>query len=175
MISQKFFYPLYKDFEKKHFAKLLDAVKKKYEFVGGKDDKIFFIKSLLYYQLITKDYRKILVILDKHLSPRTDIAKINSLIKQTRFETDLSWVKWLYEKEMIKLVNKLWRSKDMKIIGSSSQFNEFILRYLISIWLVDWAGPCFAVLKLNEKRILDLKKANKILSLWDFTKIFASY
>lgn len=173
MISQKFFYPLYKDFEKKHFARLLDAVKKKYEFIGRKDDKIFFIKSLLYYQLITKDYRKILVILDRHLLPRTDIAKINDLIKQTKFETDLSWVIWRYEKEMIKLVKKLWQRKNMEIVGNDSQFNEFILRYLVSIWLVDWAGPCFAILKITEGGVLDLEKANKVLSLWDFTKIFA--
>ena len=43
----------------------------------------------------------------------------------------------------------------------------------ISIWLVDWAGPCFAILKVTEDGIFDLKKCNEILTLWDFTGIFS--
>ncbi len=173
MLTQEFFYPLYKDFDQKYFAKLVDAVKNEYEFTGSKGEKIFFLKSLFYYQLITKDYRKLLIILDENLSSKTDIAKINNLIRESKFETDLSWIKWLYEKEMIKLVNKLWRSKNLKFVGDDLQFNEFILRYLVSIWLVDWAGPCFAILRATENEIFNLKECNEILNLWDFTKIFA--
>ena len=153
----------------------MNAIKNKYEFIGSEEDKVSFVKSLFYYQLMTKDYRKILVILDKNLSPKISIPKINDLVRETRFETDLSWIKWLYEKEMITLVKKFWQSNNLRLVGNHLQFNEFVLRYLVSIWLVDWAGPCFAILKATEDEVLNLNECNEILDLWDFTKIFASY
>ena len=175
MLMQRFFYPLYHIFDENLFANTLEAVKNKYEFIGSKEEKIFLIKSLFYYQLITKDYRKLLRILNKNLAQKTDIRKINNLVRKTEFKKDLSWVIWLFEKEMIKLVNKFWQSKNLKFMGNDAQFNEFILRYLISIWLVDWAGPCFATLKASENGVINLKECNEILFLWDFTKIFANY
>ena len=172
MISQKFFYPLYYDFDKKFFNKLNKGVKEKQSLVGSGEDKIFFIKSLFYYQLINKEYRKSLEIIHDNLTPKTDIKKINKLIKTIEFKEDLSWVNWLNEKEMIKLVKKFWRHKKIKIIGTNKQFDEFVLRYLISVWLVDWGAPLFALLQSTKDGIINLKECNQILSFWDFTKIF---
>ena len=173
MISQKFFYPLYYYFDKKFFRKLNKAVREEYTFFGSEEDKVFFVKSLFYYQLINKKYRKSLKIIDDHLKPQTDIKKINQLIRLTEFKEDLSWVNWLNEKEMIKLVKKFWKRKQIKIVGTDKQFDEFILRYLISVWLVDWAAPLFALLRSTKDRVIDLEECNQIISFWDFTKIFA--
>lgn len=173
MISQKFFYPLYHDFDKQFFAKLNVAVKQQYSFAGSKQDKVSFVKSLFYYQLINKEYRKSLKIIHKHLAPQTDLKVINHSIKKTEFKKDLSWVTWLYEKEMIKLVDKFWHHNEVAIVGTDKQFDEFVLRYLVSIWLIDWIAPLFALLKSTEGGTINLTECNEIISFWDFTKIFA--
>ncbi len=175
MLSQKFFYPLYHTFEQKLFVKLLGAVKKNYKFIGSDEEKIFFVKTLFYYQLINKDYRKHLHIIYRNLSPKTNIGKINELTRKIEFEKDLSWITWLFEKDMVKLVNKFWCRKKIKFVGNDAQFNEFILRYLVSIWLVGWAGPLYALLIATRDEEMDFKECNKILSLWDFTGVFKNY
>jgi len=75
MLMQRFFYPLYYIFDENLFANTLEAVKNKYEFIGSKEEKIFLIKSLFYYQLITKDYRKLLRILNKILRKKLILEK----------------------------------------------------------------------------------------------------
>lgn len=172
MLSQKFFYPLYHDFDKRLFLKLKKAIKNKHQFIGTKKDKIFFIQCLFYYQLLNKDYRQQLKIIYKNLKPKTDILKINKLIKNIDFKKNLSWVIWKNEKEMVELTNKFWKNKKIKLIGTDKQFNEFILRYLISVWLIDWSAPLYALLIETKKSIINLKNCNKILSYWDFTNIF---
>ena len=172
MLSQKFFYPLYHNFDQKLFLKLKKAVKNKYEFIGSEKDKIFFIQCLFYYQLLNKNYRQQLKIIYKNLEPKTNLAEINQLTKKTTFKKDFSWVNWKTEKEMIKLVNKFWKDKKIKLIGTNQQFNEFILKYLVSIWLVDWSAPLYALLIETKKGTINLKNCNKILSYWDFTDIF---
>jgi len=172
MLPQKFFYPLYHDFEKRLFVKLLEAVEKQYEFVGSDQEKIFFIKTLFYYQLVNKDYRKHLRIIDKNLSPKTDIKKINGLVRKIKFEKDLSWITWLSEKDMIRLVDKFWHEKKVKLVGNNVEFNEFVLRYFVSIWLVGWAGPLYALLVATKDGVVNFKECNNILALWDFTRIF---
>ena len=77
------------------------------------------------------------------------------------------------DKEMGRLAKKLF-SSPLKIIGSARQFDEFVLRYLISIWLVDWEGPLYALLQSTKNGKANLNELNTILALWDFKKIFAS-
>ena len=61
------------------------------------------------------------------------------------------------------------------MIGTDEEFNEFALRYLISIWLIDWEGPLYVLLQLTKKGIVNLHELNDVLSMWDFTKIFDNY
>lgn len=173
MIPQKFFYPLYALFDKKFFAKLNTAVKDKYIFVGSAEDKTYFVKSLFYHQLINKEYRKPLKMIYRHLKPQTNLKVINQLIESAEMKEDLSWVNWQNEKEMIKLATAFWRRKKVEIIGTDEEFNEFVLRYLISAWLIDWIAPLYALLKSTKGGKINLRECNEIISFWDFTKIFA--
>ena len=173
-MKQELFYPLYEDFDKKFFEKLKIAVDEKYEFVGSDNDKIFFTKCLFYYQLLVKDYRKLLEILYENLSEKTNIRHINEIVKTTAFDSDSSWLTWKSEREMVDLVEVFYES-DVKIVGTDKQFDEFVLRYLVSVWLVDWQGPLYASLILTKDKVINLSEINKVLSLWDFTRIFKDY
>lgn len=170
-LTQKFFYPLYKSFDTNFFASLQKAIKDKYSFIGDDRDKVFFAKSLLCLQMI-KDYRAPLRTIKKNLAKKTDLKNINADIEASKFELDYSWAVWGHEKEMGRLAKKLLGS-NLKIVGTDKEFDEFVLRYLISIWLVDWEGPLYALLVSTKNGKADLKEMNKILALWDFTKIFA--
>ncbi len=173
MLSQKFFYPLYDQFDKDFFQKLILAVNEKYNFVGTLEDKRFFLKGLLCYQML-KDYRKPLFAVEKNLSKQTEIAKINNETKDMDFSLDFSWMVWTRDKEMGEIVKKIFNS-DLEIIGNDQDYDEFILRYLISIWLIDWEGPLYVISKSVEEGVVKLRELNEILALWDFTKIFAQY
>ncbi len=173
-MDEKLFYPLYKDFDKKFFRRLKFAVKNKYEFLGNDDEKSQFFTDLVVLQLI-KDYRKHLEIVDKNLSINTSIERINEETKHINFDFDTSWVSFKHEQEIINLAKKM-PVKKFVLDGTVQGFNEFVLRYLFSIWLVDWQGPLYAILKyIENKKTIELKELNKILKLWDFTKIFKEY
>lgn len=169
--NQHLFYPLYKEFEQKHFKDLTVAVEQHYSFVGSEEDKEFFLKCLLCLQ-VSKDYRSPLAALSQNLTKETNVAVINEEVRNKGFEIDYSWALWLSEKEIGAMAEKLFSNK-LEIIGTQDEYNEFVLRYLISIWLVAWEGPLYAVLKQIEKSgKADLKELNKIMSVWDFTEIF---
>lgn len=173
MITQKFFYPLIDAFDRDFFASLRKAVKDRYTFVGDNTEKVFFVKSLLCFQML-KDYRTPLRTINDNLTKKADLKAINDAIRAKEFIIDYSWAIWARDKEMGRLAKKLSNSP-LKIIGSDRQFDEFVSRYLISIWLVDWEGPLYALLQSTENGKANLNELNKILALWDFTKIFASY
>lgn len=173
MITQKFFYPLVDAFNRNFFASLQKAVKGKYTFVGDDNEKVFFVKSLLCFQML-RDYKAPLQAIYDNFTKKTDLKTINNAIKSKKFVIDYSWAVWTHEKEMGRLAKKLF-SSPLKIMGSDQKFDEFVLRYLISIWLVDWEGPLYALLQSTKNGKANLNELNKILSLWDFTKIFASY
>jgi hypothetical protein len=173
MITQNFFYPLIDEFDRDFFTSLQKAVKGKYTFVGDDNEKVFFVKSLLCFQML-KDYRTPLRAINENLTKKTDLKTINDAIKSKGFVIDYSWAVWTRDKEMGRLAKKLF-SSPFKIIGSTQQFDEFVLRYLISIWLVDWEGPLYALLQSTKNGKANLNELNKILGLWDFTKIFTSY
>jgi hypothetical protein len=171
-MMDKYFYPLYEKFDKDFFNKLKLAVQSDFAFHGGQSDKGKFVKDLLILQLI-KDYRKHLKIICKHLDKKTDINLINGGTSKINFSFDTSWVDFKIEKEMISMAKRL-KNADLTFKGSDKKFNEFVLRYLLTIWLADWIGPLYAILKKteNDKYIFDLRELNKLLSLWDFTGIF---
>ena len=173
MITQKFFYPLIDEFDRNFFASLQKAVKERYIFVGDDDEKVFFAKSILCFQML-KDYRAPLYAINDNLAKKTSLKAINDIIKSKEFVIDYSWAVWTRDKDMGRLAKKLF-SSPLEIIGTNEEFNEFVLRYLISIWLVDWEGPLYALLQSTKDGKVNLDELNKILSLWDFTKIFASY
>jgi len=173
MITQKFFYPLIDEFDRIFFASLKKAVKERYSFVGDDDEKVFFVKSILCFQMF-KDYRVPLYTINDNLSKKTNLKAINNIIKSKEFVIDYSWAVWARDKDMGRLAKKLF-SSPLEIIGTDEKFNEFVLRYLISIWLVDWEGPLYALLQSTKDGKANLVELNKILSLWDFTKIFATY
>lgn len=171
-MRDEYFYPLYEQLDKDFFNKLKFAVKEGFAFRGSDEDKQKFVKDLLVLQLI-KDYRKHLRIIWKYFDRDVDVAAINREASAINFGFDASWVFFKAEKELILLGKKLTKM-DLKFEGSDKKFNEFVLRYLISIWLVDWSGPLYVILKKIEEDegIVDLRELNKILSLWDFTGIF---
>jgi hypothetical protein len=168
--EETIFYPLKKDFEKEFFAELKHAVINRYQFIGDKAEKEYFIKCLLCLQMLN-DYRAPLISVKENLSAKTDLNKINSEIKKLDFEFDYSWAVWERDKEMGLLAENLFTS-EVEIIGSDSEFNELVLRYLISIWLIDWEGPLYAILNSITKNRVELKELNELLKKWDFTLIF---
>ena len=87
MLNQEFFYPLFGWFDKDFFRNLQKAVKEKYRFIGDNDDKIFFLKSLLCFQMI-KNYRIPLYAVRKYLKSETDLEKLNKEIKSMDFKID---------------------------------------------------------------------------------------
>jgi len=155
------------------FNQLLIAIQKKYTFNGDNIEKSFFIKLLLCLQML-KDYRMPLLPINTNLMQNTNLKNINTIIKSKKLTIDYSWAVWKRDKIMGKLAKTLWNS-DINIIGTNIEFNEFVLRYLISIWLIDWEGPLYAILQATKQGTVDLPQLNKILSLWDFTKIFINY
>jgi len=173
MLTQNFFYPLIDKFDRNFFASLQKAVKENYVFVGTDEEKVFFVKSLLCFQML-KDYRAPLYAINDNLTKKTSIKVINDIIKSKEFAIDYSWAVWTRDKDMGRLAKKLF-SSPLKIVGTDEEFNEFVLRYLTSIWLVDWEGPLYALLQSTKNGKANLNELNKILSLWDFTKIFATY
>ena len=172
MLSQKFFYPLFNTFDKDFFTSLKKAIKEKYTFIGNDDEKVFFVKSILCFQML-KDYRAPLYSINDNLTKKTNLKIINDTIKSKDFVIDYSWAVWKRDKIIGRLAKKLFSSQ-LKIVGSDKEFDEFVFRYLISIWLVDWEGPIYAILQEIKNGKANLKELNKILSLWDFTKIFTS-
>ena len=173
MITQKFFYPLIDKFDRNFFASLKKAIKGHYNFVGTDAEKVFFVKSLLCFQML-KDYRAPLRAINDNLTKKTDLKVINDAIKSNKFVIDYSWAVWTRDKEMGRLAKKLF-SSPLKLIGTDKEFDEFVSRYLISIWLIDWEGPLYALLQSTKSGKANLDELNKILSLWDFTKNFSSY
>ena len=173
MLTQNFFYPLIDEFDRSFFANLQKAVKERYTFVGDDKEKVFFVKSLLCFQML-KNYRAPLYAINDNLTKKTSLKSINDIIRSKEFVIDYSWAVWTRDKDMGRLAKKLF-SSPFKIVGTDEEFNEFVLRYLISIWLVDWEGPLYALLQSTKDGKANLSELNKILSLWDFTKIFASY
>lgn len=170
---QSLFYPLVDEFDRKFFQKLQVAVRDKYGFVGSAEDKTYFFKSLLCFQL-NKDYRSPILSVDKHLSMETDLASINRELKELKLEFDVSWMVWKRDKIMAELAQKL-NARGVRPIGSNDDFNEFVLRYLVSIWLVDWEGPLYVILNAIGDNEPDLEELNKLLHFWDFTSIFDNY
>lgn len=160
-------------FDRIFFVSLKKAIKDKYSFVGSNAEKVFFVKSLLCFQMI-KDYRAPLRAINDNLTKKTDLKVINDTISSNGFVIDYSWAVWTRDKEMGRLAKKLF-SSPLKIVSTDKEFDEFVLRYLISIWLVDWEGPLYALLQSTKSGKANLSELNKILDLWDFTKIFASY
>jgi len=173
MITQKIFYPLTSQLGRNFFANLKKAVKNHYTFIGNNTEKVFFVKSLLCFQML-KDYKTPIRPIYDNLTKKTDLKIINNAVKTNKFIFDYSWAVWVYEKEMGQLAKKLLNSP-LKIISTNKQFDEFVLRYLITVWLADWEGPLYALLQSTKNGRANLKELNKVLSLYDFTKIFAHY
>ncbi len=170
MITQKVFYPLIHKFDRDFFASIQRAVKEKYTFVGDDNEKIFFVKSLLCFQML-RNYRVPLYAIKGNLAKKTELKIINSIIKTKNFKIDYSWAVWTRDKEMGRFAKKLFNS-NLIIIGTNKEFDQFVLRYLISIWLVDWEGPLYVLLQLTKDGKANLDELSKALALWDFTKIF---
>lgn len=173
-MNENLFYPLYKDFDKKFFRKLKEATKNKYEFIGDDREKEKFLKDLIVLQLI-KNYRKHLQVIDEYLLRQTDLLEINKQTRNLDFEFDTTWVTFKVEQELVDLARGL-KTTELTLIGNDENYDEFVLRYLLSIWLVDWQGPLYAILKyIENKKTIEIKELNKILKLWDFTEIFKDY
>ncbi len=170
--NENLFYPLYKPFDKEMFGKLKKTVSEGCEFEGSNGDKQYFVKALLVFQLI-HDYRAQLEIVNRYLSKKVGLKQLNQEMQEFKFEIDRSWAVFKSQIEMIDNAKEVF-SKDLTIMGNKFEYNEFVLRYLISIWLADWEGPLFAVLrKLKaDNYTLKLNELNSLLSLWDFTSIF---
>jgi hypothetical protein len=121
-----------------------------------------------------KDYRAPLYAINDNLSKKTNLKTINDAIRSKDFVIDFSWAVWKRDKDMGRLAQKIYDSP-LELIGTNDEFNEFVLRYLVSIWLVDWEGPLYALLQSVENGKANLSDLNQTLALWDFTKIFANY
>ncbi|MFA4931273.1 MAG: hypothetical protein WC570_05420 [Patescibacteria group bacterium] len=173
MISPQYYYPLLDDFDRRFFTKLQIAIKNKYRFVGNRDEKDFFVRSLLCLQVI-RNYREPLKIISKQLQPDTEISIINDKIKNLKPTINYSWAVWDRDKQIGKISKKLFKSS-LEIVGSEKDFDEFTLRYLVSIWLTAWEGPLYALLLSCQTGQADLKEMIAILKPWDFTEIFSTY
>jgi hypothetical protein len=173
-IDKNLFYPLYKEFDKEFFKSLLVGIEKKYSFIGSAEEKSIFFKNLLILQML-KDYRSPILAIKEGLKQETEIKSLNQIIESQNYRLDYSWANWGHEKEMGRFAEDLI-SNTLTLKGNQEQYDELVLRYLLSIWLVDWEGPLYALLKIThrggEHTIEDLIR---ILELWDFTGIFKGY
>lgn len=77
-VKVNLFYPLYDEFDRKFFAKLKIGVQNGFRFIGDKEEKVFFLKSLLVLQML-KDYRAPLVAIKDKLSQQTDLDRCDVL------------------------------------------------------------------------------------------------
>lgn len=169
-LNESIFYPLYDDFDKDFFEKLKIAIKNKYSFKGDSEEKEYFIKTLLCLQML-KDYRAPLEAIAQNIQEEIDLKTINDQIRSKDYAIDSSWAVWKRDKIMGELAKKLYDS-EIKIVGTDEGFDEFVLRYLVSIWLVDWEGPLYAILQLTKSGKINLRELNGLLKLWDFTRLF---
>jgi len=147
-MKEFYFYPLYKTKDRKYFKLLKLAVKERYHFIGNINEKIRFIKDILFLQLI-KDYHSPLDIVFQNFIKETNLSSINQLIQETEFALDFSWVSFKHEREILERAQAFDKAEIM-LIEKDGSFDEFVLRYLISIWLADWQGPLFAILRSVE-------------------------
>lgn len=166
-------YPLVDEFDRKFFNTLKIGITNKYRFIGDTEDKKYFLKSLFCFQLI-KDYRAPLIILNKYISEGTELVLVNKELKDLNLQLDFSWMVWKRDKIMGESLRQFF-DKDIEIVGTDKEYDEFVLRYLVSIWLVDWEGPIFVISKLIENGKVNLSELNKVLNMWDFTKLFKVY
>lgn len=170
---EELIYPLVDEFDRKFFNTLKIGIVNKYRFAGDIEDRKYFFKSLLCFQLI-KDYRAPLIILSKYISESTELALVNKELKDLNFQLDFSWMVWKRDKMMGESLRQFF-DKDIEIVGTDKEYDEFVLRYLVSIWLVDWEGPLFVIANLVEQGGVNLSELNKVLDMWDFTKLFKVY
>jgi len=87
---------------------------------------------------------------------------------------DESWAIFTQDKRICELLDKF---ADMEIIfiGTTAEKLEFVKKYMLTQLLQDWRGPkLVVVIEAIECKQVNISELNKLLSLWDFTKIFSS-
>jgi len=169
-------YPLYKPSDKKVFKLFIDLGKgrKKPKIIGTHKDISAFVKIMIITQIL-KNYRLYRDMIVKQLKRgHLDLPVLVVQGKKIKIPKgiDRSWVVFTQDKRLCLLVNKL-KSKKVIYYGTARDLVEFIARFFLSQLLQDWRGPKMMVLveSLKTSRV-SLKKLNKLLGYWDFTRIF---
>lgn len=170
----KYRYPLYDKWDKDCYKLIVKLANQKQIpiILGTKDEINEFLKLLIQSQKMD-NWRKFLRIILKSISSKQiDIPKI---LKQ-KFQIPKDYEKWVIHrehKELSNFLDKLGKRRP-HFIGSDEETVEFILRFTLAQQLLDWKGSLLAIKEIiNKKSQVKLKHLSKILSEFDYTRVFS--
>lgn len=176
MKNQRYFYPLYKEQDKKLFDLLIDSVhKNKFpEIKGGEQDLISFVKLLISSQKM-KDYRKFWdELIESYQSGLLDLNHLNDFGNKLEITkgVDESWAVFHQDKEICNEIDRIVELNIQRIINPNLA-GEFITRFLLTQLLFDWRGPLLATcLTIAESGEINFGHLNEILKTWDLAEIW---
>jgi hypothetical protein len=169
-------YPLYKDSDRIAYS-LFENIGKsgKYpEIIGTESEVNDFLKLMIVSQK-SKNYRQFRdIAIEEIKSGRIDVPALLEKGKNLEYVkgVDESWAIFQQDKRICELIDAFYDAK-IKFEGKNREIAEFIIRFFLSQLLQDWRGPKMAVVLecLNDKKV-KVSKLNKLLKIWDYTKIF---
>lgn len=170
-------YPLYKESDKVLYSFLEKCGKSKNypELVGSKNEINAFLKLLILSQKM-KDYRKFRdITLNEFKKDKVNLSKVINKSKSLEISRgiDKSWAIFLQDKRLCELFDNFQDAK-IEFQGTNDKIGEFVVRFLLSQLLQDWRGPLMAVLlECLESKKVKVSKLNKLLKIWDYTKVFS--
>jgi len=176
MKNQRYFYPLYKEQDKKLFDLLIDSVHKNKlpETKGGEEDLISFVKLLISSQKM-KDYRKFWdELIESYQSGRLDLNHLNDFGNKLEITkgVDESWAIFHQDKEICNEIDRV-AELDIDRLINFEMTGEFITRFLLTQLLFDWRGPLLATcLTIAESNEINFANLNEILKTWDLAEIW---
>lgn len=177
MKNQRYFYPLYKEQDKKLFDLLINSANKNKfpEIKGGAEDLTTFVKLLISSQKM-KDYRKFWdELINSYQSFVFDLDHLNDFGNKIEVikGVDKSWAIFHQDKE---ICNEIDRVAELHIdrLTNSEMASEFITRFLLTQLLFDWRGPLLATcITIAESNEIDFANLNEILKTWDLTSVWS--
>ncbi len=177
MKNKRYFYPLYKEQDKKLFELLIDSVyKNKFPGIkGGEQDLISFVKLLISSQKM-KDYRKFWdELINSYKSFSFDLYHLNDFGSKIEVAkgVDESWAVFHQDKEICNEIDIIIEL-DIDRLANSEMAGEFITRFLLTQLLFDWRGPLLATcVTITESNEINFANLNEILKTWDLAKIWS--
>ena len=176
MKNSEYFYPLYKEEDKRAYDALVDvAHRNNYPTLIGTESGLNEFLRLMVYSGKVKDYRRmrdsIIENVQKGIINTPELARKAKAMEIPR-GVDTSWAIFTQDKRICELLDEFTDATIM-FVGTRGEKVEFIKRYMLTQLLQDWRGPKLAVvIESLRKKQVQVSALNKLLKLWDFTDIF---